>query len=139
MAATTTDLANDRSDGKLKAYPMAAVKIPKNVLVTINSSGYATNATDSASDLGFAGVSYEGIDNSGGNAGDLSIRLYKEGEFTFTFSGTASQATVGLPVYALYNGTVALVGTTTNDILVGYVTEFIDASTVRVRIDLAAH
>jgi hypothetical protein len=118
---------------------MAAVAIPKNVLVNVNSAGYVTNATDSASDLAFAGVSYEAKDNSGGNAGDLSIRVMKTGEFTFTFSGTASQATVGLPVYALYNGTVALAATTTNDILVGYVTEFIDASTVRVRIDLAAH
>ena len=58
MTATTTDRDTKRSDGKLKAIKLAAVKVPKGVLVCINTSGYATNGADTANYL-FAGVSYE--------------------------------------------------------------------------------
>ncbi|MGB9588779.1 MAG: hypothetical protein ACPL7O_11425 [Armatimonadota bacterium] len=135
MTATTTDRDTKRSEGKLKAMKMAAVKIPKGVLVCINSSGYVTNGADS-SGLLFAGVSYEQVDNSGGAAGDKQIRVEKSGEHTFVYNGDASQAIVGRECYIVDNQTVdedAL--EVINDIKCGVITEVVGTSQVRVRID----
>jgi hypothetical protein len=136
MTATTTDRDTKRSDGKLKAIKMAAVKIPKGVLVCINTSGYATNGADTANYL-FAGVSYEQVDNSAGSAGDQEIRVEKTGEHTFVYNGgDASQAIVGKEVYIVDNQTVdedAL--QVTNDIKCGVIAEVLNTTQVRVRID----
>jgi len=136
VAATTTDRDTKRSDGKLKAIKLAAVKVPKGVLVCINTSGYATNGADTANFL-FAGVSYEQVDNSAGQVGDKEVRGEKTGEHTFVYNGgDASQAIVGQEVYIVDNQTVdedPLV--TTNDIKCGTIAEVISTTQVRVRID----
>ena len=136
MAATTTDRETNRSDGKLKAMKMAAVKVPKGVLVCINTSGYATNGADTANFL-FAGVSYEQVDNSAGSAGDKEIRVEKTGEHTFAYNGgDAGQAVLGKEVYLVDNQTVdddPLA--TSNDIKCGVIAEVLSASQVRIRID----
>lgn len=136
MTATTLDRDSRRSDGILKAIKMAAVKIPKGVLTCINTSGFVTNGADTVSFL-FAGVSYEQVDNSAGAAGDKEIRIAKNGEHTFYYSGgDATQALLGKEVYIVDNQTVdedALV--TTNDIKCGVISEVLSAGTVRVRID----
>ncbi|HUV03640.1 MAG TPA: hypothetical protein VMX94_00875 [Armatimonadota bacterium] len=135
MAATTTDRDTRRSDGKLKAVKMAAVKIPKGVLVCINTSGYATNGADTASFL-FAGVSYEQVDNSAGSAGDKEIRVEKTGEHMFLYNGgDAAQAVLGKEVYVVDNQTVDDdAGATTNDIKCGVIAEVVSGSQVRIRI-----
>lgn len=136
MTATTTDRDTKRSEGKLKAMKMAAVKIPKGVLVCINSSGYITNGADS-SGLLFAGVSYEQVDNSGGAAGDKQIRVEKTGEHTFVYNGgDASQAIVGRECYIVDNQTVDEDAMQViNDIKCGVITEVVSTGQVRVRID----
>ena len=136
MTATTTDRDTKRSDGKLKAVKMSNVKIPKGVLVCINTSGYATNGADTASFL-FGGVSYEQVDNSGGSAGDKEIRVEKTGEHAFVYNGTdASQAILGKEVYIVDNQTVDDdAGATTNDIKCGVIAEVVSGSLVRIRID----
>jgi len=136
MTATTADRETNRSEGRLKAMKMAAVKIPKGVLVCINTSGYVTNGADTANYL-FAGVSYEQVDNSAGSAGAREIRIEKTGEHTFVYNGSdASQAVVGKEVFIVDNQTVdddPLA--TTNDIKCGVITEVLAPSQVRVRID----
>ena len=136
MTAATSDRDTRRSDGKLKAMKMAAVGVPKGVLVCVNTSGYATNGSDTASYL-FAGVSYEQVDNSAGSAGDKEIRVEKTGEHTFVYNGgDAAQAVVGKECYIVDNQTVdddALA--TTNDIKCGVIAEVLSATQVRVRID----
>ena len=136
MTATTTDRDSKRSDGKLKAVKMTNVKVPKGVLVCINTSGYATNGADTASFL-FAGVSYEQVDNSAGSAGDKEIRVEKTGEHLFAYNGTdAAQAILGKEVYIVDNQTVDDdAGATTNDIKCGTVVEIVSGSQVRIRID----
>lgn len=136
MANVTTEYDGQRSAGQLKSIPMSAVKIWKGTLVAINTSGYAAKGADTASFL-FAGVAYETVDNSAGAAGDKKIRVEKTGEYLFNFSGTASQADLGKAVYLVDDNTVALAATTTNDVLCGYIQEFVSASTVRIRIDRA--
>ncbi len=136
MTATTTDRDSKRSDGALKSMKLAAVKVPKGVLVCVNSSGYLTNGSD-ATNLLFAGVSYEQVDNSTGSAGDKEIRVEKTGEHLFFYNGTdAAQAIVGKEVYIVDNVTVdddALA--TTYDIKAGSITEVVSGNMVRVRID----
>jgi len=136
MAATTTDRDTRRSDGKLKAMKMANVKIPKGVLVCIDTSGYATNGADTVNYL-FAGASYEQVDNSSGSAGDKEIRVEKTGEHTFAYNGgDAAQASVGKEVYIVDNQTVDDdAGAVTNDIKCGVIAEVVSGSQVRVRID----
>jgi len=135
MTATTTDRESKRSDGKLKSMKISNVKIPKGVLVCVNTSGYVTSGSDTASYL-FAGVSYEQVDNSAGSAGDKEIRVEKTGEHTFAFgAGNASQASVGKEVCITDNQTVDDAATTTNDIKCGVIAEVLSASLVRVRID----
>jgi hypothetical protein len=136
MTATTTDREAKRSDGRLKAVKAAVAKIPKGVLVCINSSGYATNGSDGAS-LVFGGVSYEQVDNSAGSAGDKELRLEKTGEFGFVYNGgDATQACVGKEVYIVDNQTVDDdASATTYDIKAGTVVEVPSGALVRVRID----
>ncbi|MCL6519025.1 MAG: hypothetical protein K6T99_04280 [Armatimonadetes bacterium] len=136
MTATTTDRDTKRSDGMLKAMKMSSVKIPKGVLVCINTSGYVANGADTG-DFRFAGVSYEQADNSAGLAGGKEIRVEKSGEHMFVYNGgDATQAVVGKEVYIVDNQTVdddpaAVV----NDIKCGVIAEVISPSLVRVRID----
>ncbi len=135
MTATTTDRDSRRSDGALKCMKMAAVKIPKGVLVCVNTTGYATNGADTASFL-FGGVSYEQVDNSAGSAGDKEIRVEKNGEHTFVYgAGNATQASVGKEVCITDNQTVDDAATTTNDVKCGVIAEVVSGSLVRVRID----
>ena len=134
MTATTTAREARRKDGQIIAYPMAAVKIPKGALVNINTSGYATNSTDAASET-FAGVAYETVDNSAGNAGDLSIRVETTGTFVFVDGGgNGAQTDVGVEFKISDNQTITD-ASTTNNIKAGIAVESISATSVRIRID----
>lgn len=134
--AVTAPRDDKQSQGDVVTMKMAAVKLYAGTLLCVNTSGYVTNAADTA-DFQFAGVAADTVDNSGGSAGDKKIDVYTEGTFEVKFSGTATQATVGQPAYAVDNETVAAAGTTTNDVPVGKVVEFISASLVRIKIGLA--
>jgi len=134
MTATTTAREAKRKDGEIIAYPMAAVKIPKGALVNINAAGYATNSTDAAGET-FAGVAYETVDNSAGNAGDLSIRVETTGTFVFVDGGgNGAQTDVGVEFKISDNQTITDAATT-NNIKAGIAVESISATSVRIRID----
>jgi len=134
MTATTTAREAKRKDGEVISYPMAAVKIPKGALVNINSSGFATNATDAASET-FAGVAYETVDNSAGSAGNLEIRVQTSGTFVFVDGGgNGAQTDVGVAFKIVDNQTVTDAATT-NNISAGVAVESISATSVRIRID----
>ena len=134
MTATTTAREAKRKDGEVISYPMAAVKIPKGALVNINASGFATNATDAAGET-FAGVAYETVDNSAGNAGDSAIRVETQGTFVFVDGGgNGAQTDIGLTFKIVDNQTVTD-ASTSNNIVAGVAVESIDGNTVRIRID----
>lgn len=98
MALTTNRELNRYVDQELRACPVAAMAyIYKGAFVGIDrSTGYARNLT--AGDH-FAGIAYEEIDNSDGDAGDENIRLYTKGDFVLPVTG-ATQALIGAAVYA---------------------------------------
>jgi hypothetical protein len=64
-----------------------------------------------------------------GDDGDKSITVYF-GPFKVGSDETESQATVHTLRYLVDGGDVAAVGTTTHDVLVGLITEFVDSATV---------
>lgn len=135
MAATTEDRKNVLAGTEIEAYPVkGSENIPLHVAVCINASGYAVNGSDTAG-LTFVGVSRERADNSGSATdGAIKVTVRREGAFAFKFSGTATIADVGKVVCVVDNQTVALATTTTNDIACGKISQFIDASNVRVDI-----
>jgi hypothetical protein len=134
MADATAGRDAKRSVGDLQSVPIAAsTVIYGGTIVTTNASGYAQVGGDDASTT-FVGIAADTVDNSSGSAGDKSVTVYTEGSFELAFTGTATQASVGITAMASDSQTVAAAATTTNDVPVGRVVEFIDASTVRVKI-----
>jgi hypothetical protein len=133
MTNLTVDREDLRQDGILVSVPLSNVKVFKGSLLAFNTSGYAVKAADTAS-FNLAGVAYEQVDNASGSAGDKEVRVWRTGVFEFNFSGTASQADVGKAVYMVDDNTVALAATTTNDVLVGRIVQFVTASKVRVEL-----
>ena len=136
MSNLTADREDQRQDGILLSVPMSAVKLYKGSLVAFNTGGYAAKAADT-SGFFLAGVAHEQVDNSGGSNGSQNIRVIRKGVFEFNFSGTATQATVGAQVYMVDDNTVAVAATTTNDVLVGRVVQFVSATKVRVELSAA--
>jgi hypothetical protein len=133
MANLTADREDQRQDGIILSVPLSNVKVYKGSLLAFNTSGYAVKAADTAS-FNLAGIAFEQVDNSAGSAGDKEVRVWRTGVFELNFSGTASQADVGKAVYMVDDNTVALAATTTNDVLVGRIVQFVTASKVRVEI-----
>ncbi len=130
---TERKASTDRQDGLILSFLQGAESIFEGALVAINAAGYAVNAGDDANAV-IVGVADESVDNSGGAAGDLSIKVRRSGVFTFVAAWSAAQADVNTLVYAVDNQSVDLAATTTNDVLVGRVVEVLSSSKVRVDI-----
>ena len=130
---TERKASTDRQDGLVLSFLQGAESIFEGALVAINAAGYAVNAGDDANAV-IVGVADESVDNSGGAAGDLSIKVRRSGVFTFVAAWSAAQADVNTLVYAVDNQSVDLAATTTNDVLVGRVVEVLSSSKVRVDI-----
>ncbi len=135
MAASTAAREASRKLGDIQLYQMGIVKINKGTLVSVRTDGYLYPARSGTATDVFVGVAYEGFDNSTGTAGANSIRVYKEGSYIFAAASATSQTNVGTAFYANDDQTVT--ATATSNQLVGYCTEVIDASDLRIRINRA--
>lgn len=134
MANLTVGRNYRRQQGITRPYKMAAsTKLYGGSSVSLNTAGFAKLGADTASEK-FVGVARDTVDNTTGANGDKDVIVWTSGVFDFNFSGTAVQANVGVKCYLVDDNTVALVATTTNDLLVGTITEFLSASKVRVAI-----
>jgi len=120
-----------RQPGEVLPFKLNNVKIFEGALVSVNSSGYAVNATDASGDI-FVGVADETVDNSGGSAGDKEIKVRIGGIVNVDSEFSAAQTNVTDLVYAYDNHTVSSAATMTNDVLVGRVVEVLSASKLRV-------
>ncbi|MEV7572627.1 hypothetical protein AB0P28_05930 [Pseudarthrobacter sp. NPDC089323] len=87
MANLTADRDAMRRDGELISMPVAAVKVFKGSLLANNTSGYATEAADTAN-FTLAGIAYDQVDNSAGAAGDKSVRVERKGVFELNRNST---------------------------------------------------
>lgn len=127
MTVITTAVQREkRGVGRVFHFPMAAVKIVKGEIVMANAAGFATNGVDTAS-LIVLGVAIETVDNSGGAAGDLKIRVDADCEFKFAAT-SITQAMLGTTMYCVDNNTVDDAAGPSNDVAVGKLTEFISTT-----------
>ncbi len=101
MALTANRELNRYVDQELRSYPVAAAEhLYKGAFVGVErSTGYVRNLT--AGDL-FAGIAYEEVDNTAGAGGELSARVYTQGDFVLPLSGI-TQTQIGGPVFASDN------------------------------------
>src|SRR5512140_3738312 len=99
MALTANRELSRYVDQELRSFPVAAAEhIWKGALVGVDrATGGARNLI--AGDA-FAGVAYEEADNTGGDDGAISVRLYTQGDFVLPVQNVAA-ALVGSPVFAL--------------------------------------
>jgi len=106
MAITANRELNRYVDQELRSFEvLASEHIYKGALVGLDrSTGYVRNLEAGDS---FAGIAYEEIDNSGGANGDLSVRLYTQGDFILPVSG-ASRVLIGSPAWAIDNETTTV-------------------------------
>ncbi|MEN6358343.1 MAG: hypothetical protein ABFD83_14820 [Armatimonadota bacterium] len=133
---------NRDTQGKMDdvlSLKMAAVKICQGGLVGVApSTGYLNPLSGTAS-MPYSGVSYEGIDNSSGAAGDLECRVSRKGAHVMKCSG-ADQTWLQQEVYmdlgaTADNATVTKTAPANLGCKVGRVVEVISATEVRISID----
>lgn len=108
MTALAADRNTPRAEGDIKYQKMAVVKIFAGAIVMRNATGFLTKGAVSTTLIG-VGRAEEQVDNSGGSAGDKSIKVRKG---TFRFGNSASGdlitiAEIGKPCYVVDDQTVA--------------------------------
>ena len=116
-----------KDEGSIVALAMSNVKLYAGTMIGTNTAGYAVNGNDAAADIKILGVATETVDNSGGSAGDLKIKV-KAGTFLLEHAGTITQAMVGEMVCAEYNYTLNIAGTLSNDNIAGMCVEYVSAT-----------
>ena len=78
MTALTENRYTKHRDGLVTAHPVkAGAHIYKGALVCADSTGYGVPGADTA-DYTFLGVALEEADNSAGQNGDLTLRVYTD-------------------------------------------------------------
>jgi predicted RecA/RadA family phage recombinase len=118
-----------RGDGVIRPYKVGAVDVFAGALVSVvQATGFAQRSGDTSGHK-FVGVADKNVKNSTGAAGSKKVRVWARGVFPFACTG-ADQTWTGQKVYAVDDQTVALAATTTNDVLVGVVTEVVSATQV---------
>lgn len=137
MAAATADRNTLQRSPRSATYPVAAAAfIFALTFVCLNADGEAVAATDAANRT-FAGVAMTRADNSDGDAGDVTVEVYREGAFKFAASGMGDDD-VGRPCYIVDDQTVGVSPNTTHAVLVGTIIEVESATAVWVQLHQAA-
>ena len=125
-----------RKEGVVVNYPVqAGVKINKGTQVSVDSTGYLRPARSGTATDAFVGVAYEGVDNTLGAAGAVSIRVFKTGTFIFAKGAATAPTDLAAPFYAADDQT--LTATAASNQLTGYCEAIVDAVNLRIRIDRA--
>ena len=137
MTAASADVNTSYSPAATARFPVAASKIYGGTIVVTNAAGYLEAGADVTAKV-FAGIAIEQYDNSAGSAGDLTAVVHTRGSFQLTTGETLTVADVGKKVYITDDQTFAFVGTTTNDVYIGKIEEFISANEAIISIDEAA-
>lgn len=137
MSALTAARKTTTKLGLEQSYKLGAVKVYKGGAVMVNTgTGYAHPGADTASCV-FVGIAQSDVDNSAGSAGAKSVVCEVPAICSFACA-SADQTWVGTKVYISDDQTVALAGTTSNDVLVGRVVELVSATEVLVALDVFA-
>jgi len=131
MTALAADLEVTERDGVVQSAPMVATDtIYRGAIVMHNAAGFLAPAATGAGSF-FAGIAEEQVTNTG-SAGDKNCKYKRTGVYLLTSSGLA-QADIGTKVYASDDQT--LTTTSTNNVLVGQIVEFVSATSVWVSLE----
>ena len=129
MALTANREVDHYVDQELRSLQLATgAHIYKGAFVGL-SSGYARPLA--AGDR-FVGIAYEEMDNTGGAAGDKSVRLYTLGDFGHVLSG-AAVSNIGSAVYASADNTLTF--TASGNSYVGFAVDVPAAGEIILRLD----
>ena len=112
MAALTEPRNTKITKGVVRSFPLAAVKALAGGIAVMNSSGFAEPAT-AATGKKVLGMFEETVDNTGGAAGALSVKVRNAPDEAYLFAdgaapGAATNANIGDTVYAADDQTVVL-------------------------------
>jgi len=129
MTALSANRETARKEGDVKSFPVyIATAIYKGSLVMLNSTGYLIPGADT-SGCKFAGVAMESVTAAEAVAsGTKWCKVYRKGVFYFAAQADLTQAKVGDLMYVYDDQTIAIVGTTTNDVVCGKLVEYGSAS-----------
>ena len=110
MTALSQDRATPQRDGNDRVLPVAAnAVIHAGALVVVNAAGFAQPGDASAATHAAAGRAEEPVDNTGGRAGDVTVRVQR-GVFRWANSAGADEidnSHIGGPCYVIDDQTVA--------------------------------
>ncbi len=88
-----------KGGGKIQSFPMeGSTHLYKGQIVSLNGDGYLVRGAD-ALNLTFAGVAYEEVNNTGGDAAKW-CRVYRAGIFKFTAFSAVGQPRMLERMYA---------------------------------------
>lgn len=132
MAALSDNRQTKRRGGDLVAVEMGVDIVYRGGMVIRSADGYCDAAADTV-DVDFEGVAFEKKDNSGGSNGDIKVRVYKSGIFSFAYTSGAI-TDVGKNVYVSDDQTVTL---TPGHVWCGRIVEFVSTTEVMVDIEPA--
>lgn len=133
MADLTAAVDDERQEGVIVSVPLAAVKVWKGSVLTFNAAGFADVGDP---DEALAGVALETVDNSAGAAGDLSVRVVREGVVTLNKT-TAVQADVGKNAFVTDDNLVH-VTSAAGRLPIGVIVGLVSSSQVRVHLNRVA-
>ncbi len=129
MALTQNREIDHYIDQELRSYQVAAGKhIFKGSLVGLAGDGYAEPLV---AGMPFVGIAYEEADNSDGQGGDTTVRVYTLGDFGLTLAG-AVVASIGQAVYGSDDATLTF--DPDGSSFVGYVQDVVAANEIVLRI-----
>lgn len=133
MTALAADKKTEYREGvELEFLVKTSSQIYAGALVMVDADGLLIPGADTASCV-FAGLALENVLGDGAK----KCRVRVQGAVKVVTSGL-TQAAVGEKAYLVDDQTVALVATTTNDILCGRIVKFDSATSVWVLMDEAA-
>jgi hypothetical protein len=116
-----------KAEGQIIALAMSNVKLYAGTMIGTNTAGYAVNGNDAAADIKILGIATETVDNSGGSAGDLKIKV-KAGTFLLEHAGTITQTMVGEVACSEFNYTLNIAANCTHNNHAGMVVEYVSAT-----------
>jgi len=138
MTALTDAYEAKRQDGEILEYPVkGSTTIYKGALLqaatTGDDKGYVAPMAD-GTNRRMVGVAVEKADNSDGDRGDKTVRVYKTGVYQYT-KGSAVQTDVDSAAYGHDDNTIGT--SSTNSVFVGRIVGLVDSSTIKLQIDAA--
>ncbi len=138
MALTANRDVDHYVDQELRSVLVkSGVHIYKGAFVVVEeASGYAqpfvTGAGAGTANF-FVGIAYEEADNTSGNDGDISVRVFTQGDFGHPVAaGTITS--VGKKVYASSDNTLALTASSGAFVFIGRVQDWISGSEFVIRL-----